>query len=1465
MADPVFQDAVPEISPFVEPDQFGTGTETEDSFISVRAGLMQATSDSLKNLAVAQQNVSRLDRPRLKSYIDGLVGKTLEGLTVSSIDYHAENLDVDGGVSDIQKLRAIPQGETEVERLAHAATKYLDQFEEYSIPREVARRQYTLMLFAKKLEEAGIVPDTLWKKTKGITSQFLPGRAAAQFATSSIDYSGTVEKLQQLNDEEFFNALPKVMTDVLKMSGDNPFYFLDRMQSFLDPEDVKTIRAYLALDVVDAASTLLMAPKLIKLLQFARATNTPIKIVRDSGQLAKAAEINVASAGDEAAATTAKTVPADAAQSISPFGGEGIDPSINDRIAAESQALIAERVAEVTKTLAPLHDDNFLLRRTAYTEQEIEDANKKYLGQFAGSAKIVEQGTDGFIAEVSIQQPNIWPNAKTIEDKLIELQNTKRAYKDSLASAPKSTGQHAYIEEMIDQTRDEIARFERILERTPKDRPPAPVEVRRVRVGYRNNDFGQLEAIEYDKALRHVTSPSTTVEQLQNGVVEDATLYDFDTARIVDVFFRARNAAIRGLNKRAKKDLDSILLEGDKGQVVYTDMELVNGVRTPDGLIKLDTTEKLGAYRAIRETFDVLYQLKNKELARQLELGGFKALHLDIEGNKVMNFANPNKIIPVTDLAGIKRIYNTNTGMVEGAGRLRDNPESIINQEIYELKYPLEVGEEQVNYVVASRNRLKELPKIVLNRRDGYVPKIDKNVFYVAEMIGDKLVDGNIVKNYRTVVRYFDNPKDADAWSSGQRAKGQLVEVRAGREWLDLAPGRREQFEANIFGGLYGGKRGERPIPFNLEGTEAERLGGIESMEAYMNHIASRMPAVDFRASLIQRFLNSAHNPLTGETYLTNPGDWRSPLITTIDHKQYSGLKAMQDWVSDQVRIPTTEERVWGNLSQKLAELTSRVPGSAGRKLSKWSMQVGANDAFTQLRGLSFHATLGWFNTSQFMVQAMGASLAMSLHPEKIPLLLPRSLALRAAMFASSEDVMRMTAKAAFMKEDDFLKMVRAYQKTGLHESTLSTGDFAALQGLPQGLESLRWVANKGLVFFKEGERWARNYAWIQAYDEITKSGKLALTDRMIDDVTKLHLKYTLNLNRANRAFWQKGVLSIPTQFYQISTKFIENMLPNILVNTPNGWSGKQKAFILLGQMALFGAAGIPYGKTMYNSLANWAQSKDDYGLAVNDPAKLTAIQGGLTELMMYAWTGERLDVTNRLSIPAGIETLVEVLASEQSTMADKIFGVSGEIGSRVFEAIRANYRILASVVKDPNTIDATVLSDVLDQAGKVASSYRNLRKAQLWSALHYIEDRYHNKIIPVDDVDNRALLFAQSLGVAPKVLDDYYTIKHFNKITEQDYRDAANAVLTVSNKYYGDADILVNEKKQKRMEAEIAIVLLGLTDAEKRKVMEQVNQKMQDNDYKLPEEIEKALDNLYNKQGASDLESVATMIDEDK
>lgn len=1463
MSNPIFQNAGAVAPPiFSEAPIKGSGSETTDDFISSRIALMSNDSDQLRQLALAQAGVKRMDPEELQSFVAGVTDSASADLKSSAIEHYAGKGDIDTGVKHVEELNNVDTL-SEVERLAILAPKYLDQFEQYSIPREIARRNLLSLMVATKMEERGMKLDTGWQKTKSFLGTQIPGRATWQFAVSPIDLGDSVKKFQTLKDDVAFHEFAGVLDQLADMSGNNPFYYLERAQSYLNPDDVKTLYAYLGLDVVDAATTLLVAPKVLKLMKLARATNTPIKFLRDTGQMERAAALVDQAAGDNVAAKTAGTTQADAASSMSPFGGEGIDPGITDQLSAETQAIVAARQAAVADAVAPLNDQNLWIRRHQWTPEEIAGRNARLLDQFAGSARIVSQQDDGVTLEVTIQRPaSKLPTSQALETRITELRNQISMAGDILSQQEEVLGKayatDSYVKSVKAQKVDaflELSKKERLLERVLSDEKLPPSTIKTEHIKYTNDDYGGMDAVQYDRANQYITSPSTHVEQMLPGKVDTATFVDNDSARMIGIFLKARNKIFEGVGKTGRKRIDSLLLKGDVDQVVYTNRDLVDGVMTPDGLIKLKSAEELAAYRASRDMFDVLHVLKNRELRRTLELDGYKALKFKLpDGTNALNFANPER--GYIGKADVKRLYDIRKSMIVEYSSLGADE----SRRFYKLKHPVEIDGETIEYALAKDAQFRDLPQEVLNKRVGYVTKIDKNVFYVAERIGDKLVNGNTLKNQRTVVRYFDNPQEAREWSTGQTAKGQRVEIRTGKEWLDAQPGRAQEYEAQVFGGLRTGERSDSVIPFGLQGTPAERVGGVEAMEAYMNHLSTRLPATEFRSSLINRFLNSSKDPLTGESYLREPNNWRSEIVAN-DNKIKSGLEAAQRWIEDQVRIPTTEERMWQNVAVKMADYFGSVPGPVGKKLGKALMNFTAKDLFTRMRGLAFHSTLGWFNISQFMVQAMGSSIAISLDPVRAPLFIARSLALRSAMFSTDEAVMKIAAKAAFLDEDAFATMVKAYQKTGLHEATLTSADYAALDGLPNGMDVFRKTASLGLIPFKEGERWARNYAWVKAYDDITKGSKLKqIPDKMVDAITALHLRYTLNLNRSNRAFWQKGVLSIPTMFYQISAKFIENMAPNILIKTPKGWTGIEKAQILLGQVALFGAAGLPGGRAILDHFSEWIKSDQDYGLAVTDPIKRQALYGGLSDLMLYNWTGAELDVTNRLSINAGIEQTMEMIRDDRSSVSDTVMGVFGTISDRSWQAALANLRIFRSVIKDPGSADASTIYEVLDNVAKVTSTWNNYRKAQIWEETGRITDRYGRLV--TDQIDAQMIL-AQKWGIAPKILADYRALKKFNKNKESDYQDAATAVITISQRHYQDPEILTNEKLQKRMEAEIEVAMYGFTEEERTKIMEKVYKTQSDNKFALPEEMEKALDNIYNMHGASEVQGIGTMVDQ--
>ena len=73
---------------------------------------------------------------------------------------------------------------------------------------------------------------------------------------------------------------------------------------------------------------------------------------------------------------------------------------------------------------------------------------------------------------------------------------------------------------------------------------------------------------------------------------------------------------------------------------------------------------------------------------------------------------------------------------------------------------------------------------------------------------------------------------------------------------------------------------------------------------------------------------------------------------------------------------------------------------------------------------------------------------------------------------------------------------------------------------------------------------------------------------------------YSFRMSDTSAAYWQKGVLSIPTQFWAYNARMLETMIGDTFTT-------EQKVRLILGQSLLYGSAGVPMGHTSANKLRN--------------------------------------------------------------------------------------------------------------------------------------------------------------------------------------------------------------------------------------------------------------------------------------
>lgn len=1455
--------------------QGGFGSDYANQYTAQMLGLgsigsSDPTSSTMDILSASLDEVKVTPQPELRQNINNraksALAKHVQGQIKLLADLYAKTGDTSlvDNAQDAQKSVDQVVEQPIGSKLAEMALRELKQEGLTDTDKIAISRQAQLAMVGEYLSAVDIGP-------LDVAGTLIPLRTTAQFLKHGglDEYKQKIAEFKSMMPEEQVQKFPSVLKDVWEMAGENPLMFQERVLPFIDREDISEIYNAFAFDTVDATAIL----PITKLASFIKSATSPIKFARNAGRSDVAGRMIADALGDNTgrAAEAAGTDRVAAAASAMPFGGEGAIPEITNGLSAYAQKKIADTINKTRKTLSKLiYDPNLFVARSPLTEAETVAAQQKYLEQFAGSARITESTPTGFTVEITVENPKYYQvDWSETPNRIAELQGDIQQYQARLSDLKTTYGDEAegleefkYINKVLVPARKELSGLEKQLDKGLANSNPTNTVVKTVK--YTRDDVGILDATEYSNASAAVNSAGTYIDQMMRGAVDDSTVIGFTQQQLRNHFENAAKVSLQDLWGWQKRRISSILMQGDADKVGrYSTASLMEGVVTKDGLVRLTSPKEIAAYHSIRDVLDTAYLFKNRQLRRELEFDNWRSVKLTIGDEPVVTFVKPainsqgQEISQLPD--DVKKLYDFNSNKVIEVGDANIINNRIKNQGwiLMRTKYPVEVGDELIDHVLAKASNIKRLPDRVLAHRPGYIPRIYKNIFYVAESVGSKVVNGVRREGYREVKRYFDSKSEADEWAYLQQAKNETIVVRPGREWLEMHPEFKQDYEAAVFGGLYSGKRADQVIPFGLAGTEAEHIGAFEAMEKAMSHVATRLPMNEFRMGMIRRFTNSARDPLTGKSLLSNPADWRSEIDLPKTSKQYIGLTEMRKWMEDQFRIPTAEERAWGNLTARLAQaIDGRWTRGSKKMFGKemnprlWLLNVGNKDIYASMRGLAFHALLGWFNPAQLYVQALGASMAFSVAPAKFTYLFPRYLALRAAMLSDNPEVWARTGLAAGLRRDDAIELVRAFRKSGILDSVKSSADFdAAIRGYGLSRFSFRRAADKGLIFFREGESFVRGYSWLMAHSEIMgkRVGK-AVTDKEIDQITKRSLVYSMNLNRANRAHWQKGVLSIPTQFLQITSKFMENMAYSI--KGVGKWTPWEKAKIMTGQVALFGAAGIPFGDWAVNGISEWIGSDDDYGLGVKSPEAITAIRGGLAEFLLYDWTGEQVAISQRVSIPSGIESFLEMLLRSDATLADKIAGAFGEVPGRTVEAFKDLAPVFVGYTEDMENWDTQeFLADVAVEIGDITSSWRNMHKALLWEQSKAILDNKGNPLIPLDPELDHNLILLKAWGLEPRAIEEYYNIVNYNKINKQDIQDVADAWIRVARKY-ANSEQIGTPKGQRRVANMISWLQRGLTEEQRADVAEKVMNSLKKDDYKITKELLEAIKNVEKTHG---------------
>jgi len=326
-------------------------------------------------------------------------------------------------------------------------------------------------------------------------------------------------------------------------------------------------------------------------------------------------------------------------------------------------------------------------------------------------------------------------------------------------------------------------------------------------------------------------------------------------------------------------------------------------------------------------------------------------------------------------------------------------------------------------------------------------------------------------------------------------------------------------------------------------------------------------------------------------------------------------------------------EKRWNGFIERLSE---KIYNKGWKKTGTTIAQAQLSKRpLESLRAFAFHSKLGLFAFDQFFVQSSQVFNIIAIAgPVRTFPAMAAATPLRMTLINTSEafakEVGRRSAAFTGMDADEFVRWSRWVRESG---RTVIGGEVSELNSVSHVMAKgmVGRVAEVGRFFFDEGERFPRVVAMHVAWKEYAKKFPTLdpFGDHGISWITSRQDILTASMTRASAAVWQKGPLSVPFQFLSYSSRMMESIFSNRLLNKV------ERARLLTAQLAFWGAAGTGIGGPV---LDYWITAG---GLEM-DPNEYTALRYGVLDWAVGISTGADTAFGARLAVGEGFWNLWE-------------------------------------------------------------------------------------------------------------------------------------------------------------------------------------------------------------------------------
>lgn len=857
------------------------------------------------------------------------------------------------------------------------------------------------------------------------------------------------------------------------------------------------------------------------------------------------------------------------------------------------------------------------------------------------------------------------------------------------------------------------------------------------------DDVGQYYQDELGSTGDLFLSPTVMLKGLARLDVATAERLDAQTAKVfrelTDLQKEATAPLGNLLSPKARasiKKVEHVLLEGDMYENGDKTRGTVFDVDKLKGHYHLNEAEIETYYRTNR-LFNNLWRLRNNTKREEMVALKFKQVNLlDDEYSFGKPHLTEGDAVQAVARASSKQGFDVQADEVVELTKEYLEEQYALGKVLVKLPegYNSGAGRGKYTNVLVEAESVRELPSVVLNRKKGYVPRISQNGDWFVKEFGDEVIDGQLTTSPLKTLRYFDNKADAEtyrqqlideAMKSVEDGGEGLTEKQARNKYQSLEDREQEIIStatgkfSNGSGGLYTAARAEDEILFGLKGDDAIRVNPYDALVRNIANISRAVPINQWRLGMEQRWINTAR-ALTGEE-INKFGEFPKSIEGTRKGKF---LNTMAQQIRDWQGFPTESEQFFNSVSQRMHEWALNGDREKVAKVTGWMRD---KDPVSATRAVAFHALLGWFNPAQLWVQAQGMSIAVSINMGKN---LTKTLKTTTGLTVLGEDIadvgktrMKLAAKAAGVSEDELRTVYELWDRSGLADSILQTADHAAaIRGHGIAMDALKRASDRGLFFYRGGELLNRRMSFSTALDEWqTATGRKIPSNDELKGIVDRTNNLMLNLSKANRASWQKGLLSVPTQFIQVSTKALESV-----TGANNNFTPAERGRILAGQIALYGAAGVPLANLGVNYLIEVAGfTQDDID---NNPVLVKTINDGFWGFVTLGVFGVDSEVASRGSLIRGVTDFIDNWMYSESTVGNKLLGAFGAVNQRFWDQFIDDARPLFYASETMDVIDIAKIP-VMPFLSSV-STWRNGEKAVFMQQMDAILNRHGDVLI---------------------------------------------------------------------------------------------------------------------------------------